>query len=98
MNPPEAADRAYSLLIRLTLMQTITIQKAKKQLSHLIAKVCQGEEIIIARGKKPVVKLVALPVVRKGPRIPGAWKGKISWTAHAFDPLTDQELKDLGFE
>jgi antitoxin (DNA-binding transcriptional repressor) of toxin-antitoxin stability system len=79
-------------------MPTVTIKVAKAQLSQLIAKVCRGEEIIIARGKKPVVKLVALPVVQKGPRTPGAWKGKISWTADAFDPLTDQELKDLGWE
>ncbi len=79
-------------------METVTIQKAKTQLSRLIKKTCQGEEIIIARGTHPVVKLVALPVVGTGPRTPGRWKGKISWTADAFDPLTDQELKDLGFE
>jgi prevent-host-death family protein len=79
-------------------MQIVTIQKAKAQLSRLIAKACQGEEIIIARGNRPLVKLVALPPAHKGQRIPGAWKGKISWTADAFAPLTGQELKDLGFE
>ena len=78
-------------------MATITIHKAKTQLSRLIEKACQGEEIIIARGKKPVVKLVALPIAEKK-RTPGLWKGKISYSADAFDPLTDQELKDLGFE
>jgi antitoxin (DNA-binding transcriptional repressor) of toxin-antitoxin stability system len=76
----------------------ITIQKAKTQLSRLIKKACQGEEIIILRGKRPVVKVVALSAPLKGPRTPGLWKGKISWTADAFDPLTDQELKDSGFE
>ena len=78
-------------------MATITIHKAKTQLSRLIEQACQGEEVIIARGKTPVVKLVALraePAKRK----PGAWKGKISFTADAFDPLTERELKDLGFE
>jgi antitoxin (DNA-binding transcriptional repressor) of toxin-antitoxin stability system len=79
-------------------METITIHKAKTQLSRLIEKACRGEEIIIARGKQPVVKLVALPPAPKAKRIPGAWKGKISYTPDAFDPLTDQELKDLGFE
>jgi antitoxin (DNA-binding transcriptional repressor) of toxin-antitoxin stability system len=79
-------------------METVTIRKAKTQLPRLIRKACQGEEVVIARGKKPVVKLVALPPAAKGPRIPGLWKGKISWTADAFDPLTDQELKDLGWE
>jgi len=79
-------------------METITIHKAKTQLSRLIEKACQGEEIIIARGKTPVVKLVALPQTPRKDRVPGAWKGKISYTPDAFDPLTDQELKDLGFE
>ncbi len=79
-------------------MEMVTIQKAKTQVSRLIKKACQGEEIIIARGKRPLVKLVALPLVRKGLRTPDIWKGKISWTADAFDPLTDQELRDLGFE
>jgi antitoxin (DNA-binding transcriptional repressor) of toxin-antitoxin stability system len=79
-------------------METITIHKAKTQLSRLIEKACRGEEVIIARGKQPVVKLVALPVVRAKKRIPGAWKGKISYSPDVFDPLSDQELKDLGFE
>jgi antitoxin (DNA-binding transcriptional repressor) of toxin-antitoxin stability system len=78
-------------------METITIHKAKTQLSRLIEKACKGEEIVIARGKKPVVRLVAVneqPAQRK----PGMWKGLIHYTPDAFDPLTDQELKDLGFE
>jgi antitoxin (DNA-binding transcriptional repressor) of toxin-antitoxin stability system len=78
-------------------METITIHKAKTQLSRLIEKACRGEEIVIARGKQPVVKLVAI-AGKRGDRKPGAWKGKISYTSDAFDPLTDQELKDLGFE
>jgi antitoxin (DNA-binding transcriptional repressor) of toxin-antitoxin stability system len=78
-------------------METITIHKAKTQLSRLIEKACRGEEIVIARGKKPVVKLVALSE-KKHKRIPGRWKDKISYTADAFAPLTDGELHDLGFE
>ena len=31
-------------------------------------------------------------------RVPGLWKGLVTYTPDAFDPLTDQELKDLGFE
>ncbi len=78
-------------------METVTIHKAKTELSRLIEKACRGEEIVIARGKKPVVRLVALPAALKK-RKPGILKGKISYTADAFAPLTDQELKDLGFE
>ena len=78
-------------------METITIHKAKTELSRLIARACRGEEIVIARGKKPVVRLVAIGD-KSGQRKPGAWKGKISYTPDAFAPLTDRELNDLGFE
>ncbi len=39
-------------------MATITIHKAKTNLSKLIERALAGEEIVIARGKHPVVKLV----------------------------------------
>ncbi len=39
-------------------MTTVTICAAKTQLSKLIARAEAGEEVIIARGKKPVVRLV----------------------------------------
>jgi antitoxin (DNA-binding transcriptional repressor) of toxin-antitoxin stability system len=78
-------------------MSTITIHKAKTQLSRLIEKACRGEEIVIARGKRPVAKLIAFsPAEEK--RVSGKWKGKISYSADAFAPLTDRELKDLGFD
>ncbi len=78
-------------------METITIHKAKTELSRLIKKACRGEEIVIARGKTPVAKLVPLHKTTQK-RVPGLWKGLVTCTPDAFDPLTDQELKDLGFE
>ena len=78
-------------------MSTVTIHKAKTNLSQLIEKACRGEEIVIARGSKPVVRLV--PVAEpNGNRKAGILKGKISYAEDAFAPLTDQELHDLGFE
>ena len=41
-------------------MITVTICAAKTQLSKLIARAEAGEEVIIARGKKPVVRLSPL--------------------------------------
>lgn len=73
-------------------MEIITFHKAKTQLSRLIEKACRGEEIVIARGKKPVVKLVPVEAVSQK-RTLGLWRGLVSYT-----PLTDQEMKDLGFE
>jgi antitoxin (DNA-binding transcriptional repressor) of toxin-antitoxin stability system len=73
-------------------METITIHKAKTQLSRLIEKACRGEEIVIARGKRPVVKLVAIKANR-GNRKPGAWKGKIRLGPEFFEPLPPEELE-----
>lgn len=78
-------------------MENFTIHKAKTNLSRLIERACRGEEIVISRGSKPVVRLVAIDA-EHGPRQPGAWKGKIEVAEDAFAPLSDQELRDLGFE
>jgi antitoxin (DNA-binding transcriptional repressor) of toxin-antitoxin stability system len=56
----------------------------------------KGEEII-ARGAKPVARLVPLKK-QPGDRKPGAWKGKITSAEDAFAPLRDKGLDDLGFE
>jgi len=47
-------------------MATIIIHKAKTQLSKLIEQAERGEEVIIARGKTPVARLV--PYVREQPQ------------------------------
>jgi prevent-host-death family protein len=73
-------------------METITIQEAKTQLSRLIKKACQGEEIVIMRGKRPVVRLVAIQK-QHGDRKPGAWKGKIKIGPEFFEPLPPEELE-----
>jgi antitoxin (DNA-binding transcriptional repressor) of toxin-antitoxin stability system len=53
--------------------------------------------VVICRGKKPVAMVVAIGAARKK-RIPGSLKEQISYSPDAFDPLTEQEMKDLGFE
>jgi prevent-host-death family protein len=72
-------------------MKTITIHKAKTQLSKLIERACRGEEIVIARGSEPVVRLVAIQSP-KGDRKPGALKGKIHLGPEFFEPLPPEEL------
>jgi antitoxin (DNA-binding transcriptional repressor) of toxin-antitoxin stability system len=78
-------------------METVTIRKAKADLSRLIARACRGEGIVIARGKKSVVRLVALRD-EQGNRKPGALKGKLFCPPDVFAPLTDRDVMDLGFE
>jgi prevent-host-death family protein len=73
-------------------METVTIHKAKTNLSRLIERACQGEEIVIARGSKAVVRLVAVED-KHGNRKPGAWKGKIKIGPEFFEPLPPDELE-----
>jgi prevent-host-death family protein len=72
-------------------MTVVTIHAAKTNLSKLIEKACAGEEIIIARGDQPVVKLVPIDAARPK-RQPGTWKGRFTVPDSFFDPLPDDEL------
>jgi prevent-host-death family protein len=47
-------------------MTTVTIHAAKTHLSKLIERAERGEEVIIARGKTPVARLV--PYLREQPK------------------------------
>lgn len=72
-------------------MATITMHAAKTTLSKLIERALSGEEIIIARGKIPAVRLV--PVARPVPRRKfGAMKGRAGTTKAFFEPLPPEEL------
>ena len=73
-------------------METVTIHKAKTELSRLIEKACRGEEIVIARGKKPVVRLVAIPEARSQ-RKAGILRGKLKVGPEFFEPLPPDELE-----
>jgi prevent-host-death family protein len=73
-------------------METITIHKAKTNLSRLIERVCKGEEIVISRGSEPVVRLVPVNDSH-GRRKSGALKGKLHMSPEFFEPLPEDEIK-----
>ena len=74
-----------------------TVPEAQKNLSELIRRACQGEEVVIACGKKLIVKLVQVGET-SADRVPGGFEGEIKWTDDAFGPLSGEEMRDLGFE
>lgn len=67
-------------------MPTVTVHEAKTHMSKLLARVEAGEEIVIARGKEEIAKIVPLHPKPAGKR-------KIGWLAHTLpagkDPLED---------
>ncbi len=76
-------------------MRSIKVHKAKTNLSKLIEQACRGEEIIIARGATPVVRLVPVGKVQ-GRRQPGVLRGKLQVGPEFFAPLPAQELSLWG--
>jgi prevent-host-death family protein len=74
-------------------MPTFTIHDAKTNLSKLVARAEAGEEIVLARGKDPVAKIVPVATHPKPRRKFGALKGKIKIGPEFFEPLPDDELK-----
>ena len=73
----------------------VTVHDAKTNLSRLIQKASRGEEVIIARGSKPVVRLVPIGEI-KGQRRPGALKGKLLVGRAFFEALPDEETSGWG--
>ena len=73
-------------------MTTVNVHEAKTTLSDLIARAEAGEEIVIARANKPVVRLV--PVERRlKERILGLNASPGAWIADDFDaPMADEAL------
>lgn len=69
--------------------EIVNMYDAKTQLSRLIDRAAAGEEILIGRSGKPLVRLV--PVDDALPRTPGLLKG-LAIPDTLFDPLPDQEL------
>jgi prevent-host-death family protein len=72
-------------------MLLTTIHRAKTNLSRLIKRAEGGEEILIVRGKQPVVRLVPLKKTPKK-RVPGMFKGEFELGTAFFDPLPSEEL------
>jgi len=70
----------------------VTIHEAKTNLSRLVKKAARGEEVIIARGSKPVARLVPIGEV-EGRRKPGSLKGTLIVGSEFFDPLPADELE-----
>jgi prevent-host-death family protein len=59
------------------------VAEAKARFSELVQKAVSGEEVVIAKDNRPLLRLVPL-VVPGGRRKPGSAKGRI-WMAPDFD-------------
>ncbi len=67
----------------------VTVHAAKTNLSKLIDAALAGEEVIIARGTHPVVKIVPIP--RSRFKV-GALQGLVGTAPDFFEPMSEEEL------
>ncbi|WP_373501372.1 type II toxin-antitoxin system Phd/YefM family antitoxin [Desulfococcus sp.] len=75
-------------------MMKIGIHEAKTRLSKLIPAVLAGEEVIITKSGKPLVKLV--PVENpEGDRPLGFYADKIKFTGDILAPLPEAVISDF---
>jgi prevent-host-death family protein len=72
--------------------EIVNMHQAKSSLSRLVERALAGEEVLIARNGRPLVRLVPVQNKRE-PRVPGRGKGKI-WISPDFE-FTDEEITEL---
>ena len=72
-------------------MPQFNVAEAKARFSELVQKAVSGEEIVIARDNRPLLRLVPL-AAPGGRRRPGSAKGRI-WMAPDFD-RTPEDFED----
>jgi prevent-host-death family protein len=66
----------------------VNIAEAKAKLSELVQKAMLGEEVLISRDNKPLLRLVPIEPVQKM-RMPGTGKGEVISVAPDFDVTPD---------
>jgi prevent-host-death family protein len=75
-------------------MSQFNIAQAKAHFSELVQKALRGEEVVIAKDNKPLLKLVPLqsPAAK---RVPGSAKGQVLLIAPDFNE-TPSDFKDYA--
>lgn len=76
-------------------MESINIYDAKTRLSQLVDKAAGGEDVVVSRNGKPLVRITQLQEPRRTIKF-GVLKGKVRIAADFDAPLPDDAL--AGFE
>lgn len=72
----------------------VNVHEAKTSLSKLLVDVEDGDDVVIARRGKPVARLVRYERKERAPL--GSTKLTAPIDESAFDPMTDDELREWG--
>ncbi len=76
-------------------MEAFNIYDAKTRLSQLVDKAAAGEDVVVSRHGKPLVRITRLEPQRRQVKL-GLLKGKLSVSKDFDAPLSDEVI--AGFE
>ena len=79
-------------------MIRLNIHEAKTHLSRYLARLEEGETIVLCRRNEPIAEIRALPRAPAKPRPFGLSKGRFSIPPSFFEPLPDEEIAAFGGE
>lgn len=71
-------------------MIRLNIHEAKTHLSRYLARLEQGESILLCRRNVPIAEIKPLSKEPRRPGRPGHWAGKFEVTEAFFEPLPDE--------
>ncbi len=76
-------------------MESVNIYDAKTRLSQLVDRAAAGEDVVVNRNGKPLVRITRLAVPKRLVTF-GALKGRVKIAAYFDAPLPDDVLADRG--
>jgi antitoxin (DNA-binding transcriptional repressor) of toxin-antitoxin stability system len=79
-------------------MKMVATNEAKTHLSALLQEVTNGKSIVIARGRKPLAKLVPYDEPASRPKVGEMMDEMFSIPAEALRPMNEQELQTWGLK
>jgi prevent-host-death family protein len=75
-----------------------TVHQAKTHLSRLLKEAEEGKEVIVMRGDKAVARIVSIEQAVPKRRLAGGFEFLAHPDPHVFDPLTDEQMIEYGFD
>jgi prevent-host-death family protein len=78
--------------------RTVNLHAAKTHLSRLVEEAAGGEEVVIAKAGKPMVRLVPVDPVKTPRKGFGSLKGKIRIRKDFDAPLPPEVLRAFGMK
>ena len=75
-------------------MQTVSIYDAKTHLSKLVDQAASGEDVVVSRHGKPLVRITRLEAAKRPVRF-GLLKGRLRVPADFDAPLPEEVLADF---